>query len=315
MKNCPLFIVKQLIIANLILLLLIMTNCSTQQKKLVFTNYPNFKLGFTSQNFIECLPVTVNNEKMLLDYAADKGFTFFELRDPDAVLSFEECTDIANYAREKGIEVAYANQRGLLDPDFWNVFKKGVKNATLFTGPKTIRATISGLNFAEDPDKVGLTKDEFTKIVEIANEAADVAERQGIQLVIENGNELFKESIDSIYGFESFFKQVNQNVAWQFDTGNPFANINTYVNSDTVKQHLEKHAGIIKYIHLKSVQNYQTQKVLCKNELGFNEIFKILSANNVNFISIELLVDSDKNRVFENLDKSLEYLRNEGFIN
>lgn len=291
-----------------------MTNCSTHQKKITFNNYSNFKLGFTTQNFIACLPVTHDNTKMLIDYATDKGFTFFELRDPDAVLTFEECTDIASYAREKDIEVAYANQRGLLDPDFWNVFSKGVKNATAFTGPKTIRATISGLNFTENPSKIGLSKDEFIKIVEIANQAAQLAEEQGIQLVVENGNELFTESIDSIYGFESFFKQVNQNVAWQFDTGNPFANKNTYVNPDTVKQYLEKHAGIIKYIHLKSVQNYQAQKTLCKNELDFNEIFKILSANNVSFISIELLVDSVKNRVFENIDRSLEYLKDEGFI-
>ena len=312
MKKGKLFILIQLIVVNLILL--IMTNCSTQKKKIVFTNYSNFKLGFTTQNFIGCLPVTPENTKMLLDYAANKGFSFIELRDPDAILTFEECSDIANYAREKEIEMAYSNQRGLLDPDFWNIFKKGVKNASAFTGPKTIRATLSGKNFTEDPGKVEFTRDEFTKSVEIANQAAQMAGEQGMQFVIENGNELFIESIDSIYGFESFFKQVNPNVDWQFDTGNPFANKNTYVNPDSVKQYLERHARQIKYDHLKSAQNYKAQKILCKNDLDFNDIIKILSANNINFISIELLVDSVKNTVFENMDKSLDYLRSEGYI-
>jgi sugar phosphate isomerase/epimerase len=311
MKKGKLFILKQLTIINLLLLT---TSCSIQHKKLIFKNYSNLTLGFTTQNFIGCLPVTLENSKMLLDYAAKKGFRFFELRDPDAVLTFEECTDIANYACEKDIEVAYSNQRGLLDPDFWDIFNKGIKNATVFSGPKTIRATLSGINFTENPGKVGLCKDELTKAVEIANHAAQIAEKQGMQLVIENGNELFVESIDSIYGFESFFKQVNQNVDWQFDTGNPFANKNSYVNPNTVKQYLENHVGQIKYIHLKSAQNRKAQKILCKNDLDFNTIFAILSSNHKNFISIELLLDSVKNTVFENMDKSLEYLRIEGYI-
>jgi hypothetical protein len=131
-----------------------------------------------SQNFVACLPVKHDNTKMLVDCATDRGFTFYELRDPEEVLTFGECIDIASYPREKGIEVAYANQRGLLDPDFWSVFKKGIKNATAFYGAKTIRALISGLNFSKYPGKTGLSHDEFTKIVDIANQAALIAKEQ-----------------------------------------------------------------------------------------------------------------------------------------
>ncbi len=313
MKNFKMNSVKKFMIMNIILL--VMTNCSTRHKKLSFINYPGLKLGFTTQNFTECLPVSFENVIMLLDYAYEKGFTFFELRDPNAELTFEECSKIAGYASEKGIEVAYANQRGLLDPDFMNVFSKGVKNAKVFIGPKTIRATISGLNFTENPGKTGLSKEEFTKAIEIANQAAQEAEGQGIQLVIENGAERFTESNDSLFGFESFFKKVNPNVAWQFDTANPFANKDNFANPDSVKQYLEKHAGRIKYIHLKAAQNYQAQKVLGPNELDYGELFRILSANNVNYISIELFVESDIDTVYKNMDMSIEFLRKSGFIN
>ena len=162
---------------------------------------------------------------------------------------------------------------------------------------------------------MGISKEELTKTIEIANQAAQLAEEQNIQLVIENGVECFNQSNDSIYGFESFFKQVSQNVAWQFDTANPFANKDNFASPDAVKQYLEKHAGRIKYIHLKAAQNYQAQKVLGPSELDYGELFQILSENNVNHISIELLVDNDIDRVYENMDLSIEFLRKNGFIN
>ncbi len=296
------------------LILLMMTNCSTRQTKLAFTHYPDFKLGFTSQNFIECLPVTIENEMMLLDYAADKGFSFFELRDPDAVLRFDECNQIASYGIKKGIEIAYANQRGLLDPDFMDVFIRGLKNATAFTGPRTFRTTLSGLDFVQNKSKIGLSMDELRKAVKIANHAEQLAEEQGLQLVIENGAEMFTESNDTIFGFETFFKQVSSKVAWQLDTANPFTNKDNYTNPDSLKQYLENHAGKIKYIHLKAAMNFQAQKSLCPNDLDFGEIFRILAANKVGNISIELLVDNDLNTVYSNMDKSVTFLRESGFI-
>lgn len=292
-----------------------MTNCSTHHKKLAFTDYPELKLGFTTQNFIECMPVTFDNAIMLVTYAADKGFSFLELRDPDGELTFEECSEIAAYANQKGIEMAYANQRGLLDPDFMHVLKIGIKNATAFTGPKTIRATISGTNFTENPDKIGLSHEELAKAVEIANQTAQLAKEQGIQLVIENGSERFIDSNDNIYGFESFFKKVSQNVAWQFDSANPFSNKDNFADPASVMQYLEEHSGRIKYIHLKAAQNFKSQKVLGPSELDYGDIFRILSASDVNYISIELLVDNDIERVYKNMDLSIEFLRKSGFIN
>ena len=312
MKTGNILTLKKLVL-NL-LLILFMTSCASRPGKIEFINHPDFKAGFTTQNFIYCLPVTVENSKMLLDYASEKGFTFFELRDPNAVLSYEECKEIAEYARKKNIDVAYANQRGLLDPDFWDIFRKGVRNASAFTGPKTIRATISGLNFTENPAKTGLTADEFAIATDIANKAADEAEKNGLQLVIENGNEILTESSDSIYGFESVINNVNNKIAWQFDTANPFYNKNTYVNPDSVKKFLAKYGYRISYVHLKSSKDYKSQKILTQNDLDFSEILKTLSEENVKLIAIELLADSSRTTAFENMEKSLDYLKREGFI-
>ncbi len=313
MKNYLFFGHRLFIIMSLIFI--IMTNCSIHTGKLGFSNYPSLKLGITTQNFTECLPVNYDNAILLLKYAAAKGLSFLELRDPDAMLTFEECVKIARYANQNSIEVAYSNQRGLLDPDFIDILKVGIRNATAFTGPKTIRATISGLNFSEDPGKTGLSKEEFSKAIEIANEASQLAGEQGIQLVIENGAECFTDLNESNYGFESFYKQVSNKVAWQFDTANPFTNKNNFTSPDSIKSFLEKHAGEIKYIHLKAARNYEAQKVLGPGELNYQELFRILSQNNVNYISIELLVDNDIDTVYKNIDLSIEFLRNNGFIN
>jgi len=304
-------------IVRLFILTVIMFNmlhCSIKSDKITFLKYPDIKLGFTTQNFIDCVPVSYDNAIMFLDYAAEKGFSFMELRDPNAELNYDECVKISAHAAEKGIEMAYANQRGLLDPDFWEIFNKGIKNATAFNGTRTYRALISGKNFSENPEKIGLDSAEFIQTIDVANEAALKAQKLGLQLVIENGGERFFDSNDSIFGFEAFFNIVNPNVAWQLDTANPFTNQNIQLDVDTFREYLKANANKIKYVHLKSARNHLPQKVLVKSELDFGDIFNALAINNVNCISIELLVDSDKDEVFKNMDKSIDYLRQEGFV-
>ena len=66
---------------------------------IVLKKYPDLKIGFTTANFLKVLPVTVENTKKLIDFASDHGFSWIELRDPNAVLTLDECRQIADYAR------------------------------------------------------------------------------------------------------------------------------------------------------------------------------------------------------------------------
>jgi hypothetical protein len=54
-----------------ICILLLIGGCASSAKKqqIAFTKYPNLKLGFTTKNFLDYLPVTAENIKTLVDYA------------------------------------------------------------------------------------------------------------------------------------------------------------------------------------------------------------------------------------------------------
>lgn len=297
------------------LLLGITASCSrNSKKKLEFVKFPNLKLGFTTQNFLECIPVSEENAIKLIDYAVEKSFHWIELRDPDADLTIKECERIASYANEMGIKIAYANQRCFLDPDFWQVFNKGIKKATIFDGPNTIRALISGKSFSENENKLGLDSAEFKEIIDIANKAAGIAKENGLQLVVENGAEAFFSDNETYFGTNEFFQKVNSNVGWQFDTGNPFSGSRVKPSSDMVKQYLMSNIKNLYYIHLKSAQNGQALPSLMDNELGFDVIFSTLSENDIPYVAIELLAIDNKESVYKNHEKSIQYLKRKRFI-
>ena len=119
-------------------------------------SYPDLKIGFTTANFLRALPVTLENTKKLIDFASDQGFSWIELRDPNAVLTLEECKQIADYARGKKIQIGYAMAVGLMDANFEEVFSRGLANAAVFEGPQTARASCGGNEFNVESEENGL---------------------------------------------------------------------------------------------------------------------------------------------------------------
>jgi len=301
-------------VAALSILLLLGCSSNTNGTRLVFEKYPNLKLGFTTQNFIECVPVTLENAKSFINYANDKGYSWIELRDPDAVLTLKECEEIAQYAKEQKIEVGYAIQKGLLNADFWETFLKAVKNAAFFDGPKTIRVLACGNEFSVDEDKKGWNNQEFTQLIETANKASQIAKEHGLQLVIENGTEALNGDRKTFWGLADFFEKASPDVGWQFDTANFFSGARIWTHPDTVKMFLENNIGNLFYIHLKTSQKQSAQPVLGDNELDFDFIFSMMSKHNVPYIAIELFAIKDVDEIYRNLGNSITYLRDKGLL-
>ena len=100
--------------------------------KIVLKKYPDLKMGFLNVNFIKQWPLGVESAKKVIDFASEQGFSWIELRDPFATLTLAECKELATYAKQRDIEVAYAMNVGLLDPNFWEVFSRGLANAAVF---------------------------------------------------------------------------------------------------------------------------------------------------------------------------------------
>lgn len=281
-------------------------------KKISFTNYPNLKLGFTTVVFMRCgLGPTLENALTFIDYARDQGYAWIELRDPNGILTVAECKAIAAYAKDKKIEMAYATNRGPLDADYWQVLGNSWRNASTFTnGPKTVRVVDSNTEFAKDPNKKAWTEDEFKKALDIQNKAGKGIKDQGLQMVIENAN----LPVKGPFGFEAFMEATDKAVGFQFDTANMFAVSKVRTDPKDAEQVFKKFASRIHYTHLKSSVNGVAQPVLTDNELDLGMIFSVLGKNKKNYIAIELAQAETFDEQKANLEKSLEFLKNKGFI-
>jgi hypothetical protein len=79
---------KFLVIMGILLLVgAFLGSTALAAEKIVLKKYPDLKIGFTTQNFLQPLPVSLENAKKLVDWASDQGFAWIEYRDPGAKLT------------------------------------------------------------------------------------------------------------------------------------------------------------------------------------------------------------------------------------
>ena len=220
----------------------------------------------------------------------------------------EESHSIAN-AKQRDIEVAYAMNVGLLDPNFMEVFSRGLANAAVFDGPRTIRTAGPGLEFANDPKKTAWNYWELQKAIGIANQAANMAKSLGLQYVVENALESIKGDASS-YGTVELFAGVNSNVGFQLDTGNFFCVSRVWTKPADAQAFIEKYAARMGYMHLKtSSPEHKVQQVIADNELDFDIIFAIASKAKMPYVGFELDQPATLEQAIENHKKSVEYLQ------
>jgi len=279
------------------------------QQKMVLKKYPEIKLGYTTTNFLKPLPVSLDNKKKLLDLAGELGCSWVEIRDPSASLTVDECKQLMAYAKSKNIEIGYALQVGLLDPTYGEIFTRGLPNAAVFEGPRTIRTLAAGPEFASDAKKKYWTLAELYKAIQKANRAANAARSMGLKYVVENAFEALKGDGVTGFGLSEFIANANSNMFLQCDMANFFAVSRVVTKPEEAKAFMEKYAGRMPYIHIKaSSSEHKVLPVLAQNELDFDTIFSILTKNKVRYAAIELTQPDTFEACANNLKKSFEYL-------
>jgi len=279
------------------------------QQKMVLKKYPEIKLGFTTTNFLKPLPVSLENKKKLVDLASELGCSWVEIRDPSGALSPEECKQLMAYAKSKNLELGYALQVGLFDPAFCEIFSRGLANAPVFEGPGTIRTLAAGPEFDKDPKKTTWTLSELFKAVQIANRAANLARAAGLKYVVENSIHALKGDGITGFGLTEFAANVNSNQFFQCDVGNFFAVSRVVAKPEEVKAFMEKYAGRMPYIHIKtSTPEHKVLPILGPNELDFDTVFALLTKNKIRYAAVELTQPDTYEECAGNLKKSFEYL-------
>jgi len=299
----------------LLVVALTLVGCGASEKKLVSKRYPTAIWGFTTQNFINAAPVSVENAKAFITYAREEGYSWIELRDPEASLTVAQCRDITAFARGNQIEIVYSIQRGLLDVDFWEIYKRGVVNAVVFDGPGYLRALTTGKELQSDPSKLGWTKEEFERAITVANEAATLARQHGLQFVVENSDGDIDGYGKPYYGLAEFFDQTHSDLLFQFDTANFFWVPRAHIMADQVEAFLRKYGPRMAYIHLKSAKDGKALPILDGNPLSFDTIFNIIQEHDVRYIAIELDAIKDEAQIYRNLEISMDYLIRNNFLN
>jgi sugar phosphate isomerase/epimerase len=305
---------KYLISALLIPLLL---GCNQKSKEVLhFKDYPELKLGFTTQNFQKAMPLSVENIAELIEYASSSGFRFIELRDDLAQLTTDQCRTLAGIAKSNNIEVIYEFQRNLLDPGYFEIFNKGLENALQFSEPVILRAMISKSEFTSDPEKKGWTREELSMITAIADSCSMIAESKNARFLIENSDESFFGDGQTYFGLTDFFDNTTR-VGLQFDMGNPFRK-SARVKSDprSVLKYLSSLETRWVSAHLKTIGETggEMKPVLTDSPLTVVETVTQMGKQNVKYVAIELLAVDDKQECFDNHAQSIEYLIEKGIL-
>jgi sugar phosphate isomerase/epimerase len=285
-----------------------------KEKTFVFKGSPALKLGFSTQNFLKCLPHDVKNITEILQYASKEGYEFIELRDPEAGLSLKDCKELGKMAESLGVDVLYEINTNLLAPGFLTVYSKGLENTLAFPGEGIIRTLVSNTEFASDETKKGWTEDELNKLIEIAEKSGKMAKEHNLKVIVENANESFFGKGKEYYGFADLINKT-KSIGIQFDTANPFQNASREkADPLKVEQYLASVAERWITTHLKSGKGGVFQPVLDENALDLGNVISVMAAKNVRYVAFELLGLSDKEECFKNHSDSIQYLINRGLV-
>ncbi len=297
--------------------MLLLTFCSCARQNgttLTFPEYPEMKIGFSTQNFMQSMPFTVESLEELISYAAKKGYGFIQLRDSRAELSKEDCERLTAYADSLGIRVIYEIHVNLLHPDFTEVFARGTENAKLFGQPAILRAPLTGSEFEGKDTKTGWTLEELTAAALLAEECAARADSQGVRFVVENVMEPFFGKSPAYFGLADLFKHTGK-VGLQFDLCNAFVNNSRMkADPDQVAAFLEQLGERWVTTHVKTAVDGVPQPVVGDNPISVREIARMMGEGGVQYFALELVAVEDKEACFANHEASIKALTEMGLL-
>lgn len=299
-------------------LFLALSSCNTQPAKqsLVFKDYPNLKIGFSTQNFQKAMPVNVESLTELIEYASKEGYQFIELRDDLAKLTGGECKLLAEVAKKNKIDVIYEIHKNPLDSGYIRVFEKGLANTLLFSGPGIMRTLVSKSEFEADAGKKGWNKDELNKLAGLSDSCALIAKGKNIQFIVENLNEPFFGHDSTYYGLTDFFTKTSV-TGLQLDISNPFRNSSREkADPGEVIKYLSTMGSRWVTTHLKTIpaMGGEPQPILTDNPLPIEKVVEMMGKQNVPYVTLELSPVIEKQQCFDNQAKSIRFLKEKGLL-
>jgi sugar phosphate isomerase/epimerase len=306
---------KSILVSVLIIFLGFVSCISTTPKKaLVFNDYPNLKMGLSTQNFLKVLPFNVAGLTEIIEYASAQGYQYVEVRDQFVDLSISDCKALAEVAGKNKIDVIYVFNKNPLDTGFYRVFDKALANVLVFQGPGILRTLSSKTEFDADPGKKGWSKDEFTKLASISDSCAQICKSKNIRLLFENSNEAFFGDSLNYFGLADLLAKTSY-PGLQLDIGNLFRKTSRVPNDpERVLKYLSSIGDRWVETHLKTVLGGEAQTILTENPLPIEKVIDLMGRKNIQYVTLELTTVEGKQLCLDNHTKSLQFLRDKGIL-
>lgn len=281
---------------------------------LIFKDFQNLKLGFSTQDFQKAMPVDVESLLEIIEYASEEGYNFIMLRDELAKLTTSECKVLAAVAKKQKIDVIYEIHKNPLDSGYFDIFERGLANTLLLPGPGIIRTLVSKSEFEADPNRKGWSKDELAELVRLSEKSASLAKSKNVQFIVENFNESFFSDGSTYFGLVDFFEKTTL-TGLQFDISNPFRNTSrAKAEPEKVKKYLTGMGKRWVTTHLKTAVGGEMQPVLTDNPIPVEDVVALMGKQNIPFVTLELAGVNDKQQCYENHTLSLKFLREKGIL-
>jgi sugar phosphate isomerase/epimerase len=295
-----------------------LSSCNTPPAKqsMAFKDYPNLKIGFSTQNFQKAMPVDVESLTELIEYASKEGYQFIELRDDLAKLTDVECKVLAEVAQKNKIDVIYEIHKNPLDSGYIKVFEKGLANTLLFNGPGIMRTLVSKSEFEADAAKKGWNVEELNKLARLSDSCALIAKGKNVQFIVENLNEPFFSNDSTYFGLADFFSKTSV-TGLQLDISNPFRKSSRgKADPGEVIKYLSSMGSRWVTTHLKTVPEMggEPQPILTNNPLPIEKVVELMGEKNVPYVTLELAPVAEKQQCFDNQATSIRFLKEKGLL-
>jgi sugar phosphate isomerase/epimerase len=291
-------------------------SCKTRsdKKPLTFKDYPDLRLGFSTQNFLKAMPLNVESLSELIEYASGEGYQFVEVRDQFVDLTNDDCKALAAVGIKNKIDLIYVFNKNPLDSGYFPVFEKALANVLVFQGPGILRALASKSEFEADAGKKGWTRDELTRLARISDSCAAICKSKNIRFVFENSNEAFFGDSLTYFGLADLFSNTT-GTGLQLDIANLFrktARVST--DPQQILKYLPSLGNRWVETHLKTVQEGEAQTILTDNPIPVEKILELMGKQNVEYAALELTAVENKQQCFDNHTKSIQYLKDKGLL-
>ena len=242
-------------------------------------------IGLASNTYKQVLSSGELTLRELIAWAAGRGFSWVEVRDPNVEMGRRECLEMIELADRLGVRLHYSwDNRDALEED--PQFLLGMRNAALFGQGTCCRVLVAP---GVIPGQCGYTKEQMEKIIPVLRTYTEFAAELGIYLCFENAQEpLFGNDTD-YYGMADLLEAVPGMCA-TLDAANA-TNAATRVNPTEAEilEYYRKYSDRIFYYHLKCTRGHKLlDTVEADGDFRVRELFRAFSSNPEMKICLEI---------------------------